>query len=107
MPNLTKHAERFKPWEVPNYQSFPVHRHQGTDYRLVPEAVLTKLAGQKDNLFWLTVGMSCVAIAAITAYAIDSMRPPAANASAPVIVEKPVIVDREKVVPTNCLIFCK
>lgn len=107
MPNLTKPQEPFVGWKsppkAPDYQEFPIYRHDGTDYRLVPENVLRKLAERKDGAFWILAGCTFTAIAALIAVMIGNRTP-----VQPVqFIEKPVIVEREKVVPTNCLIFCK
>ncbi|WP_059001232.1 hypothetical protein [Leptolyngbya sp. NIES-2104] len=104
MANLTKHKPI--PWQSPNVEDFPVHRHNGIDYRIVPESAIAKLMSQKDGLFWLLMGATMTAIAAVTQVVVTSMSPPAATANQPVIIEKPVIVTQEKVVPTNCFAFC-
>lgn len=105
MTNLTKH--KIHPWQTPKPADYPVYRHNGTDYRLVPDSAFSKLLSDKDGLFWIAVGMGCTVIAAVTHIVIGSMTPsPAAANNAPVVIEKPVVVTQEKVVPTNCLAFC-
>ncbi|MCY6492207.1 hypothetical protein [Leptolyngbya sp. GGD] len=104
MPNLTKHQP--VQWHSTKPTDYPVYRHNGTDYRLVPDSALVKLLSDKDGLFWFAVGMCAVAIAAVTHVAINLITPPAAATGQPQIIEKPVIVTQEKVVPTNCLAFC-
>ncbi|BAS54936.1 hypothetical protein NIES2135_57980 [Leptolyngbya boryana NIES-2135] len=104
MANLTKHQP--VQWHSTKPTDYPVYRHNGTDYRLVPDSALVKLLSDKDGLFWFAVGMAAVAIAAATHVAVNLIAPPAAATAQPQIIEKPVIVTQEKVVPTNCLAFC-
>ncbi len=104
MPNLTKHQP--VPWKTANPSDYPVYRHNGTDYRLVPDSALIKLLSEKDGLFWFAVGVCAVAIAAVTHIVVDTVTPPAAATGQPHIIEKPIVVTQEKVVPTNCLMFC-
>lgn len=103
MPNLTRHEPQ--KWQTPKVEDYPVHRHNGIDYRIVPESAIAKLMSEKDGLLWVSIGMMAVAIAAVTHVVINSLTP-AATASSPMIVEKPIVVTQEKVVPTNCLAFC-
>jgi hypothetical protein len=81
---------------------FPVINHNGSNFHLVPEEALNRMTGEKIDRTWLAIGVCGITIAAITA-AISSKL----SAPAPMVVEKPVIVTQEKVVPTNCFAFCK
>ncbi|BAU09688.1 hypothetical protein LEP3755_01610 [Leptolyngbya sp. NIES-3755] len=103
MANITKH----KPikWQAPPAEDYPVYRHNGTDYRLVPDSAFKKMLSDKDGFFWLALGMSMTVIAAVTQIVVNSMSPPA-TANQPMVIEKPVVVTQEKIVPTNCLAFC-
>lgn len=104
MTNLSKH----KPprWQTPKSADYPVHRHNGTDYRIVPESTLTKLMSDKDGFFWIAIGMGCTVIAAVTHLVISAMTPPAAATNQPTVIEKPIVVTQEKIVPTSCIAFC-
>lgn len=104
MSNLTKND--LTPWKAKTPDDFPVYRQNGTDYRIVPQAALNKLMSDKDGLFWFAVGICSVAIAAVTHIAVNLVSPPATATAQPQIIEKPVVVTQEKVVPTNCLAFC-
>lgn len=105
MPNLTKHKPQN--WQTHKPEDYPVYRHNGTDYRLVPDSSLKKLLSDKDGLIWIAIGMGITVIAGVTHIVINSVTPsPAAANSQPIIVEKPVVVTQEKIVPTNCLAFC-
>lgn len=107
MANLTKPTKPYTQWQAPKPADYPVYRHNGTDYRIVPESALTKLLSDKDGLFWIAIGMATVAIAAVTNVVVNSLTPTAVTANQPpMIIEKPVVVTQEKVVPTNCLAFC-
>lgn len=104
MTNLTKPKNEAS-WQTPKYDAYPIYQHQGTNYRLVPDSVLTKMHTAKDNWFWIAIGMAAVAIAAVTSVLVDAMKPAAPVPQAQII-EKPVVVTQEKVVPTNCIAFC-
>ncbi|MBE9011026.1 hypothetical protein IQ250_12495 [Pseudanabaenaceae cyanobacterium LEGE 13415] len=106
MSNLTKHDP--VKWQAQKPQDYPVYRHNGTDYRLIPDSAFNKLlsdAANKDGMFWISIGIGCTLVAALT-HIVFNAASPAATASQPIIIEKPVVVDREKVVPTNCIAFC-
>lgn len=107
MSNITKHRtpnwERFE--SPPNPSGYPVYQHNGTNYRLIPESELKKMRADEGSAFWLTIGAGITTIGAgIVIGTWISSRP--ATAIQPTIIEKPVIVEREKLVPTNCLLFC-
>lgn len=104
MTNLTK-PKTPASWKTPKYDAYPIYRHEGTDYRVVPDSDLSKLLVSRENWVWLAIGAAAVAIAAVTNIVMDAMKPVAAVPQ-PQIIEKPVVVTQEKVVPTNCLFFC-
>lgn len=92
-----------------NQHEFPVISNQGINYQMVPLQALESLRSenlnlksQNDNLIWLCVGLAAVAIASGLALFINAMKP----VQPTITVEKPVIIEREKLVPTACLLFC-
>jgi hypothetical protein len=103
MTNLTKPKTQAS-WQTPKYDAYPIYRHDGSDYRIVPDAAFSKLLTSRENWFWLSIGAATVAIAAVTNVVLNAMRPVPPPTQ---IIEKPVVVTQEKVVPTNCILFCK
>ncbi len=92
-----------------NQQEYPVIANNGTNYQMVPlqaiemlKAENLNLKSQNDNLIWLCVGLAAVAIASGLALFITAMKPPQPT----ITIEKPMIIEREKLVPTACLLFC-
>lgn len=81
---------------------FPVINHNGLNVYLVPENEINRLTGEKIDRTWLAIGVCGISIAAITAAVCSKIAAPA-----PIVVKEPVVVTQEKIVPTNCLIFCK
>ena len=90
-------------WETLPVDRYPIINQQGTDYQLVPLSLIEKLRSDKESLIWFAVGLSALTIASIVAVVAGAFKP----ATQIITVEKPVIVTQEKVVSTNCLIFCK
>ncbi|MGV0028693.1 hypothetical protein [Phormidesmis priestleyi] len=90
-------------WAVPPPESqYPVVNHQGTNYQLVPVDLIEKLRADRENLVWFATGVAAIAIAAGVALVAGAFKPE----TKVVTIDRPVIVEREKVVPTNCLLFC-
>lgn len=103
MNQITK--PRSIPWAAspPKTQKdYPIVTNQGVDYQLVPLQLIDQLKAQNDNLIWLTVGLGALAAVACLSLLINALKP----AQPTLTVEKPVIVEREKLVPTSCLLFC-
>ncbi|MCY7276161.1 MAG: hypothetical protein LH702_21100 [Phormidesmis sp. CAN_BIN44] len=93
------------PWTAspPKTQNdYPIVSNQGVNYQLVPLQLIDQLKAQNDNLIWLTVGLGALAAVACLSLLINALKP----AQPTITVEKPVIVEREKLVPTACLLFC-
>ena len=89
-------------WEKP-IESYPLINQQGTDYHLVPLAIIQKLRTEKESLVWLSIGLGAMLAAALVALVAGAFK----GETKVITIDKPVIVTQEKVVPTNCLIFCK
>lgn len=89
-------------WERP-IDTYPLISQQGTDYHLIPLSIIAKLKSDRENLMWLSVGLGAMTAAALVALVTGAFK----GETKIVTIDKPVIVTQEKVVPTNCLIFCK
>jgi hypothetical protein len=92
-----------------NQQEYPVIANNGTNYQMVPlqaiemlKAENLNLKTQNDNLVWLCVGLAAAGSACGLALFVSATKP----AQPTITVEKPVIIEREKLVPTACLLFC-
>jgi len=100
-------AEITKPmsqWDIsPPLETYPLINHQGANFQMVPLAIIEKLKSDRENLMWLSIGLGAMTAAALVALVAGAFKP----ATQVITVEKPVIVTQEKIVSTNCLIFCK
>jgi len=99
-------AEITKPipeWETPPIETYPLINHQSSNYQMVPLVILEKLKSDREGLFWFSVGLGAMLAAALVALVTGAFKPETKI----VTVEKPIIVTQEKIVSTNCLIFCK
>lgn len=102
MPNIDKH--RSPPqyqWQAPRPYNFPTYHHEGKDYHVIPTEVFNQMQAEKIDRTWLAIGVCGIVIAGITAAITSKI-----SAPAPMVVEKPTIVEKQVVVPTNCLLFC-
>lgn len=100
-----RQAEITKPmpqWETP-IDAYPLINHEGNDYQLIPIRIIEKLMSDRENLIWLCGGLAAMVAASLFALVSGAFR----GETKLVTIEKPVIVTQEKIVPTNCLIFCK
>ena len=89
-------------WEKP-LETYPLINHQGADYHLIPMAIIQKLKAERENLMWLSIGLGAMTLAALVALVTGAFK----AETKIVTIDKPVVVTQEKIVPTNCLIFCK
>ncbi|MBW4418329.1 MAG: hypothetical protein KME13_03775 [Myxacorys californica WJT36-NPBG1] len=103
MPNIDKH--RSPPqyqWQTARPHDFPTYNHAGKDYHVIPTEVFNRMQAEKIDRTWLAVGVGGLLIAGVTAIISSKIAAPA-----PTVVEKPMVVERQIVVPTQCLAFCK
>ena len=98
MPKIDIFAEEPQPINLMG--QFPITRIGYQDYVTVPTTYIKDLKGAVWTGYFCAAGFGFLAIVACFA---------AFTKPAPQIItnEKPVIVEREKIVPTNCLLFCK
>lgn len=97
MPTVDVFAEQ-SPIQ-PSMGQFPVTRVGFQDYVTVPLNYIKDLKGNLLTAYFVACGTGCLAIAACIAAL--------TKAPAQIITqEKPVIVEKQTVVPTQCLFFC-
>lgn len=89
------------PWRrAPDREkSYLSYEHQGIKYLMVPEDVIREFEANRANLIALLAGLAFLTLAALFSAFVSANKPET-------IVEKPIVLTQEKVVPTNCLIFC-
>ncbi len=90
-------------WESPPNNLYPIIKQQGIDYQLVPLSLIEQLKTDRENLVWLATGAAAMAIAAAVALVAGAFR----QETKVMTIDKPVIVEKQVVVPTNCVLFCK
>lgn len=98
MPRIDIFAE--EPQTISMMGQFPITRIGYQNFVTVPEQYIKDLKSSVYTGYLCAFGFAFLSIVACLA---------AFTKPAPQVItnEKPVIIEREKIVPTNCIIFCK
>lgn len=101
MQNLTdvRQSSALTPFRVSQAQEFPIIHVNHKDYVMVPADSYRTIQSNRTGWMILAVSGGVLAVSTAVAIVASAFRPPLA---AP----EPVIVEKQVVVPTNCLIWC-